>query len=130
MAEQTPQPDHARGGAAEIARLNDWLRDNIHSPGSNRVVMTRGVDALIGDVRIFRNFQKRAELLRTIRAYDAFDGSIDSHGERDMGRLTFEDTACYWKIDYHNLDLTAGSEDPSDPFQTVRVLTVMRVDEY
>lgn len=130
MAEQTPQPDRARGGAAQIARLNDWLRDNIHAPGSNRVVMTSGVAALIGDVSLFRNFRKRAELLRTIRAYDAFDGRIDSHGERDMGRFAFEGVACYWKIDYYNLDLTAGSEDPSDPFQTVRVLTIMRVDEY
>ena len=25
MAEQTPQTDRAKGGAGEIARLNDWL---------------------------------------------------------------------------------------------------------
>lgn len=129
MAEQTPQPDRATGGASAIACLNDWLRNNIHAPGRNRVVMTRGVAELIGDVSLFRNFRKRAELLRAVGAYDSFDRSIDPHGERDMGRFEFEGTDCYWKIDYYNLDLSAGSEDPADPFLTVRVLTIMRVDE-
>lgn len=129
MAEHTPQPDRAKGGASAIACLNDWLRDNIHAPGRNRIVMTQGVAELIGDVSLFRNFRKRAELLRMVRAYDAFDASIDPHAERDMGRFEFEGTDCYWKIDYYNLDLSAGAEDPSDPFLTVRVLTIMRVDE-
>ncbi len=129
MAEQTPQSDHATSGASAIACLNDWLRNNIHTPGRNRVVMTSGVAELIGDVSVFRNFRKRAELLRAVAAYDSFDRSIDPHGERDMGRFEFEGTDCYWKIDYHNLDLSAGSEDPADPFLTVRVLTIMRVDE-
>ncbi|MEG3162743.1 DUF3768 domain-containing protein [Sphingomonas sp. LB2R24] len=129
MAEQTPQPDRATGGASAIASLNDWLRDNIHAPGRNRVVMTRGVAELIGDVSMFRNFRKRADLLRAVRAYDSFDRSIDPYGERDMGRFEFEGTDCYWKIDYYNLDLSAGSEDPADPFVTVRILTIMRVDE-
>ncbi len=130
MAEQMPQSDRAKGGAPAIARLNDGLRDNIHAPGRNRVVMTRGVAELIGDVSLFRNFHKRAELLRAIRGYDGFDQSNDPHGERDMGRFAFEGTDCYWKIDYHNADLTAGSEDPADPSLTTRVLTIMRVDEW
>ena len=29
MAEQTPQSNHAKGGVAEIARLNDWLREHL-----------------------------------------------------------------------------------------------------
>ncbi|MDQ1159551.1 hypothetical protein QE385_003948 [Sphingomonas sp. SORGH_AS 950] len=96
MAEQSPHSESAKGGASPIARLNDLLRHNIHAPGRNRVMMTSGVAELIGDVSLFRNFQKRAELMRAVRDYDAFDRSIDPYGERDMGRFVFEDTDCYW----------------------------------
>lgn len=129
MADQTSTSERPEGGPSEIARLNDWLREHLTSPGHNRVVMTIGIAALIGDTNIFRGFRKRAELLRTVRDYDGFDGAIDPHGERDMGRFEFEGTACYFKIDYYNLDLSAGSENPADPFVTTRVLTIMRVDE-
>ena len=129
MADQTPQSEYPEGGPREIARLNDWLRDHITSPGNNRVVMTTGIAALIGDVSLFRGFRKRAELLRAVRDFDRFDHGIDPYGEHDMGSFGFEGTPCFWKIDYYNLDLTAGSEDPVDPFKTVRVLTVMRADE-
>ncbi|MEG3178822.1 DUF3768 domain-containing protein [Sphingomonas sp. RB3P16] len=129
MAEQTHQPDRAKGGAAEISRLNDWLREHLTAPGNNRVVMTRGIADLIGDVSLFRNFRKRAELLRAVRDFEAFDDAIDPYGEHDLGRFLFEGADCHWKIDYYNNDLTAGSENPADPFQTTRVLTIMRVDE-
>lgn len=129
MAEQTPQTERSEGGAREIARVNDWLRDNITAPGANRIVMTVGIAALIGDVALFRGFRKRAELLRAVRDFDAFDHGIDPYGEHDMGFFEFEEMPCFWKIDYYNLDLSAGSEDPTDPFKTVRVLTIMRADE-
>lgn len=129
MAEHTPQSDRPASGAPEIARLNDWLREHITRPGNNRVVMTAGIADLIGDVSLFRGFHKRAELLRAVRDYDRFDVSIDPYGEHDMGSFAFEDTTCFWKIDYYNTDLSAGSENPADPFQTVRVLTIMRADE-
>lgn len=129
MAEQTPQSNHTKGGAAEIARLNDWLREHLTAPGNNRVVMTSGIADLMGDVTLFRNFRKRAELLRAVRDFAAFDEAIDPYGERDLGRFRFEGADCYWKIDYYNYDLSAGAEDPADPFKTTRVLTIMRVDE-
>ncbi len=129
MAEQTPQSETATGDAGGIARLNDWLRAHLTAPGHNRVVMTSGIAALIGDVSLFRNFRKQAELLRAVRDFDAFDEAIDPYGEHDLGRFRFEGTDCYWKIDYYNHDLTAGSEDAADPFKTTRVLTIMRVDE-
>jgi hypothetical protein len=109
MAEQTPQSNHAKGGVAEIARLNDWLREHLTAPGNNRVVMTSGIADLIGDISLFRNFRKRAELLRAVRDFDAFDDAIDPYGEHDLGRFRFEGTDCYWKIDLYDERFVKGS---------------------
>lgn len=130
MAEETPSPARREPAHREIARHNDWLRANLTSPGGNRVVMTAGIAELIGDVTLFRGFRKRAELLRTIRNFDAFDRDNDPHGHRDFGMFRFEGVSCFWKIDYYDRDLAFGSDDPADPFRTVRVLTILRADEY
>ena len=129
MANQTLQSERPTSGPREIARLNDLLRDTITSPGHNRVVMTVGIAELIGDVALFRGFRRRAEVLRAVRDFDTFHPGIDPYGEHDMGMFEFESTRCFWKIDYYDLDLCAGSEDPADPSKTVRVLTIMRADE-
>jgi hypothetical protein len=130
MAEETSPSPRRETNHQEIARLNDWLRANLTSPGSNRVVMTAGVAELIGDVALFRGFRRRAELLRTVRDFDAFDVDNDPHGHRDLGLFDFEGARCMWKIDYYDPDLAFGSENPADPFRTVRVLTILRADEY
>src|SRR3546814_6282940 len=44
---------------ATIARLNDALRQSIHNPGINQVVMTAGVADLIGDTILFRGDRTR-----------------------------------------------------------------------
>ena len=130
MAEDTPETARPKHDHHEIARLNDWLRENVTSPGANRVMMTAGIADLIGDVALFRGFRKRAELLRVIRDFDTFDHDNDPYGHHDLGSLEFEGIACLWKIDYYNVDLSAGSDDPADPFKTVRVLTILRADEW
>ena len=130
MSEQTPPSSRREIAHDEIARLNDGLRAHLTSPGNNRVVMTAGIAELIGDVALFRGFRKRAELLRTIRDYDAFDVDNDPYGHRDLGLFEFEGARCLWKIDYYDRDLAFGSEDPADPDRTVRVLTILRADEY
>lgn len=130
MAEETPSPTRGEPAHHEIARLNDWLRANLTQPGSNRVVMTAGIAELIGDIALFRGFRRRAELLRSIRDFEAFDCDNDPHGHRNLGLFTFGGTSCLWKIDYYDRDLAFGSDDPADPFKTVRVLTILRADEY
>ncbi|WP_267347084.1 DUF3768 domain-containing protein [Sphingomonas sp. GM_Shp_2] len=129
MSDHLPQPARPAGGPRETARLNDRLRDNITQPGNDRVMMTTGIADLLGDVSIFRNFRKRADLLRLIRGFDAFTPANDPYGEHDLGSFDFEGVSCLWKIDYYNTDLSAGSEDPGDPAVTVRVLTIMRAEE-
>ncbi len=69
-------------------------------------------------------------LLSRVRLYDRFSADNDPYGERDFGSFECYDVKCFWKIDYFNLDLTAGSEDPSDPTVTIRVVTILRADEY
>ncbi|WP_157137067.1 DUF3768 domain-containing protein, partial [Sphingomonas sp. PAMC 26617] len=101
MAEQTPHSDRAKGGVTEIARHNDWLREHITAPGNNRVMMTSGIADLIGDVSLFRGWRNRAQILREVRDFDAFDDDINPHGERDMGKFEFAGVPCYWEIDLY-----------------------------
>lgn len=121
-----PAPDRI----AVIAALNDHLRTHLTDPGHNRVMMTAGVQALIGDVSLFRNFQARAQLLRAIRDHDDFGPDVNPHGERDFGRIEFREEALYWKIDYYDRALTFGSPDPADADVTTRVLTILLTSEY
>ncbi len=129
-----PQPSDRsdpQGAFRWIADLNDQLRKAITNPGRNRVVMTTGIASLVGDVSIFRNFRKRAQLVRLIRDFEtAEEATSFSARERDMGWFEFEGARCMWKIDYYDNALTFGSEDPTDPERTIRVLTIMQVSEY
>ncbi|OYY75793.1 MAG: hypothetical protein B7Y43_17980 [Sphingomonas sp. 28-62-20] len=130
MSDRPISPAPAVDRISIIATLNDALRQNLTQPGHNRVVMTLGVQDLIGDVSLFRNFHARAELLRAIRDYDEFGVDVDPHGERDFGRFTFCDAALYWKIDYYDRAIDFGSPDPADPQVTTRVLTILLTSEY
>jgi hypothetical protein len=130
MAKQHGDESQSEPSAIAIARLNDALRANITSPGANRVVMTAGVAALIGDTSLFAGFHKHATLLRLVRDFDGFTPANDPHREHDLGKFEFEDTRCLWKIDYYDTTLTGGSENAADPRVTVRVLTILRGDEW
>ncbi len=54
----------------------------------------------------------------------------DPYGEQDFGSFQNGDETIFWKFDYYDQTLTAGSEDPSDPAVTIRVLTIMFASEY
>jgi hypothetical protein len=51
-------------------------------------------------------------------------------GEHDFGSFEVGHRKLFWKIDYYDPTLAFGSDDPSDPAKTARVLTIMLAEEY
>ena len=51
-------------------------------------------------------------------------------GEHDFGNFEIKGERFFFKLDYYNLEMDGGSEDPADPTKTTRVLTVMKAEEY
>jgi hypothetical protein len=102
-----------------IRELNDALRGTLKG---GRIMMTRGVESL-GPLIL-------GPLIYQLRTYDRFEEGNDPYGEHDFGSFDHGGNKFFWKIDYYAPSLDAGSEDPSDPSKTARVLTLMRADEY
>ena len=109
----------SQSNSERIRQLNDSLRQT--STGGT-VVLTQGVDALSAEVK--------AEVLLCVRNFDRFDRDNDPHGEHDFGSFEIADQRFFFKVDYYNLEMDGGSEDPADPTKTARVLTVMKAEEY
>ena len=62
---------------------------------------------------------------------EAFGEGNDPHGEHDFLAVEIKGETYFAKIDYYADDtLSWGSEDPGDPDQTYRVLTIMHAREY
>jgi len=104
---------------ARIRELNDDLRKYLVG-GS--VVMTQGIAAM-GPEAVKR-------LVQTIAVYEDFCKTNDPHGEHDFGAFPADGQIVFFKIDYYDKTLAAGSPDPSDPSVTERVLTLMLAEEY
>jgi hypothetical protein len=102
-----------------IRELNDAFRQTFIG---GRVLVTPGVRAL--------PLESNAALLERVRTFDRFDGDNDPHQEHDFGAIEIAGERYFWKIDYYDSIMVGGSEDPTDPGKTTRVLTIMRADEY
>jgi hypothetical protein len=104
---------------ARIRELNDEFRKTFEG-GS--VVITIGVNALEPSVK--------KQVIDQVRAFDKFTNDNDPHGEHDFGSFDVAGDKIFWKIDYYDVAMNGGSEDPSDPDQTTRALTIMLATEY
>jgi hypothetical protein len=102
-----------------IRQLNDAFRQTFVG---GRVLVTSGVDGLPD--------ADKAALLDKVKTFDSFCRDNDPHGEHDFVNIEHGGETYFAKLDYYAPDMEGGSEDPSDPSKTVRVLTVMRADEY
>jgi Protein of unknown function (DUF3768) len=104
----------------KIAMLNDLCRKAMGVAG--RVFQTSGISALPP--------KDQSAIREKVETFDTFTPDNDPHGERDFGAFEHNGQRIFWKIDYYDSTLKNGSEDPSDPQQTVRVLTIMLASEY
>ena len=102
-----------------IAELNDRCRKAMGIAG--RLLQTRGISALPPSVQ--------AAIRKKVETFDDFTADSDPYGERDFGAFDHDGQRICWKIDYYAPDLRHGSEDPTDPKVTVRVLTIMLAEE-
>jgi len=99
------------------------LNDNFRSTFiGGTVVMTHGVSELPLDVK--------AKAVLLVKTCTDFTKDNDPHGEHDFGYFELAGQTFFWKIDYYDLHCQYGSEDPSDPEKTTRVLTLMLAQEY
>jgi uncharacterized protein DUF3768 len=105
--------------AERIRELNDRFRTTM--TGGN-VLMTAGVNALPSDVK--------AMVIRRVTTFSEFNEENDPHQEHDFGNFSLAGRKFFFKIDYYDSNMEFGSEDPSDPAKTTRVLTIMLVEEY
>ena len=103
-----------------IAKLNDLLRTTFIG---GQIVMTAGIAALPPEVQ--------EDIVTKVRTFNDFSEDNDPYGERDFG--AFDQSGAgkvFWKIDYYDKAMEYGSEDPTDPAKTTRVLTIMLAEEY
>jgi len=103
--------------AAKVRGLNDAFRKTLLG---GRVVVTATISS-------------RPELpliLNRVRSFADFTEDNDPYCEHDFGAFEHEGEQIFWKIDYYDSDLAAGSPDPADPTVTTRVLTIMLANEY
>jgi Protein of unknown function (DUF3768) len=104
---------------ARIRELNDAFRKTF---SGGKVVTTASVAALPNMVT--------AHALVEVTRFDNFTPENDPHGEHDFGNLQLVGRTFYWKIDAYDENLEFGSEDPTDPDKTTRVLTLMLAEDY
>ena len=104
-----------------IAELNDQFRTG-QNLSLGKIVLTTGIQAFTE--------MERTEIFALIQAFDDFSEDNDPYGEHDFGKVEYQGSTIFWKIDYYDPTLTHHSEDKANPEITVRVLTIMLASEY
>ena len=104
---------------ATIARLNDRCRHGLDRTA--RIVMTRACLGTFAQDRA-AEIIAQAGILAMLREHRFSDAEAV---ERNRGSFEYQGTTVYFSIDYYDVALEYGSEDPADASQTRRVLTIM-----
>ena len=102
-----------------IRDLNDTFRSTLEG---GKTYITPGVSALGPECSVLA--------VAAVRSFANFSSDNDPYGEHDFGAFTLAGEKLCWKIDYYDPTMEFGSNDPADPAQTTRVLTILLAEEY
>jgi len=108
-----------QASATQIAELNDEFR---HRGTGGSSYITAGIRS--------KGSSFLARVIGEVAAFDSFNAENDPYGHHDFGCVTIYGHRVFWKIDYYDRERKYGSDDPSDPSKTHRVLTIMLAREY
>jgi len=70
------------------------------------------------------------KIVESVKNFRDFTPDNDPYGHHDFGSFGLNDLVIFWKIDYYDINMEYGSEDPSNEDETTRVLTILLIDEY
>ena len=103
-----------------IRELNDSFR--CEGLGRGSIMLTLGIQEKGGDFAV--------AAIKAVRAFKDFSEENDPWGEHDFGAVEVDGEKVFFKIDYYDLSLKQGSENPANEGCTHRVLTIMLPSEY
>ncbi|MCW1431999.1 DUF3768 domain-containing protein [Novosphingobium sp. JCM 18896] len=107
-----------------IARLNDRARQGLDRTA--RIVITANLLAQISDGTFPGDVVAQARVMKAARECTF----TSSSPERDFSSFEIDGVQACLKIDYYDLCLEFGSDDPADASVTRRVITIMAREDY
>ena len=104
---------------SDIATLNDTFRKTFTG---GQVLLTAGIAAMSSEDKV--------NIVSLVQNFDNFTPDNNPYSENDFGTFDYKGEKILWKIDYYDLNNKYHSEDPSNPYITNRILTIMKVFEW
>lgn len=118
-SEESQDREHLNEKDLMIRALNDKLRK---TGIGGKIMMTPGINGL--------EAQTRSRVFMAIRRFDDFNEDNAPFGTHEFGGIETDGVKAWFKVDCYDKDMQYGSEDPSDPDVTTRVMTVLLPEEY
>ena len=106
---------------SRIAELNDRCRQG-RDPGARIVITASCLAMLAAGGGLEAELRVQAEIFVAIQHYRF---GADDDPEHRRGEVLISDHPVRFVIDYYDRSLEWGSQDPSDPEVTTRVMTIM-----
>jgi hypothetical protein len=112
--------EHLSERADKIRALNDRFR---------RGDMTLGKVIFVGALAQ-APIEKQLLAYGRVKSFEAFEEVNDTYGEHDFGSFDLLGDKFFFKIDYYDHAIQFGAEDPADPKECVRILSIFFADDY
>lgn len=70
------------------------------------------------------------DIRKDIASITSFTSEDDPEGMRDFGSISHNGRLIYWMIEHYDKDISNEADDPSNPEETTRVMSIILSTEY